>query len=98
SAVVESPRSALPWGRLGMVLVAHDRTAEANQCFAQAEQLDPREPRWPYFQGVALSLGAPEEALPKLQRAVELCGDAAEAPRRRLAELLLLQGRAEEAE
>jgi tetratricopeptide (TPR) repeat protein len=80
-----------------MVLAAHEFMAEANECFAQAERLDPREPRWPYYQGVALTLGSPEAALPKLQRAVELWGEGSEAPRLRLAEVLLGQGHLDEA-
>jgi tetratricopeptide (TPR) repeat protein len=97
-AVVGSPRSARAWGELGMVLAAHDLTGEANRCFTQAERLDPREPRWPYHQAVALTLGAPDEALPKLRRAAELRGTADEVVRLRLAELLLLQGHLDEAE
>ncbi len=98
AAALAAPRSASAWGRLGMVLAAHDFTAEANVCFTQAETLDPREPRWPYYQGVALARGDPEAALPKLQQAVALCGDTPEAPRQRLAELLLGQGYFDEAE
>src|SRR5579859_5972390 len=48
-AVLHAPRSASAWGRLGMVLRAHDFGEEANTCFAHAEQLDPNEPRWPYL-------------------------------------------------
>src|SRR5207245_1393041 len=46
AAVLQAPRSAAAWGRLGMVLVVHDFHAEANRCFAQAERLDGRDPRW----------------------------------------------------
>jgi tetratricopeptide (TPR) repeat protein len=95
--VRESPRSADAWGRLGTVLAAHNFEAAALACLAQAERLDPEEPRWPYYQGVALSLGDPEAALPKLRRAVELCGDAPAAPRLVLAEVLLGQGHLDEA-
>src|SRR5437868_5647204 len=66
TAVLQASRSARAWGQLGMVLAAHQFTAEANACFAQAERLNPKEPRWPYYQGVALSLGDPEAAIPKL--------------------------------
>lgn len=97
AAVTKEPRSAAAWGRLGMVLAAHERTGEANRSFAQAERLDPTEPRWPYHQGVALTLGAPEEALPKLRRAAERCSPENEAVFLRLAELLLLQGHLDEA-
>jgi tetratricopeptide (TPR) repeat protein len=75
-----------------MVLLAHDFFCEANQCLSQAERLDSQEPRWPYYQGLTLSLGDPDAAIPKLQRAADLCGDTADAPQLRLAELLLGQG------
>jgi tetratricopeptide (TPR) repeat protein len=92
-AVHRSPRSAATWGRLGMVLLAHDFLSEATVCLSQAERLDRREPRWPYYQGVALSLGNPDAAIPRLERAVALCGDTPDGPRLRLAEFLLDQGR-----
>src|SRR5947209_2071851 len=73
--VRDSPRSADAWGLLGMVLVANDFRAPALVCLAEAERFAPQEPRWPYYQGVALYLGDPDAALPKLRRAVELRGD-----------------------
>jgi tetratricopeptide (TPR) repeat protein len=96
--VQQSPRSAAAWGKLGMVLAAHDFRAEANRCFAQAERLDPQELRWPYFQGITLSQGNPEAALAKFRRAVELAGDGFAECRLRLAEVLLAQGLFDEAE
>ena len=92
ASVRQSPRSAAAWGRLGMVLVVHDFHAEANYCFAQAERLDPRDPHWPYYQGITLFLGDPQAAIPKLRRAVALCGDQPDVPRLRLAETLFAQG------
>ena len=50
-----APRSGLAWGGLGMVLQAHEFTAEARFCFEQAERFDPAEARWPYL--LALLLG-----------------------------------------
>jgi superkiller protein 3 len=98
AAVSDSARSAPAWGRLGMVLLTHDFTAEAKVCFAQAEKLDPSEPRWPYHQGIALLEDDPETAILKLQRAVDLCGDTAIASRACLADTLLGQDRLDEAE
>jgi tetratricopeptide (TPR) repeat protein len=97
-AVRRAPRSADAWGRLGMVLAAHSFYAESVTCFAEAEGLDPEEPRWPYLRGAILTLGDPAAALAPLRRAVRLseAGDA--APRLRLAEVLLGQGRFREAE
>jgi tetratricopeptide (TPR) repeat protein len=96
-AVQQSPRSAATWGRLGMILLAHEFLGEANVCLSRAERLDPEEPRWPYYQGIALFLGDPAAAIPKLERAADLCGGTPDAPRLRLAESLLGQGRTVEA-
>jgi tetratricopeptide (TPR) repeat protein len=96
-AVREQPDSAAAWGKLGMVLRVHDFRVEANRCFAQAEALDPHEPRWPYLQGRSLLLGEPDKALPYLERAAALCKDET-APLLKLAETLLAQNRLAEAE
>ena len=69
--VLKAPRSAAAWGRLGMLLRAHDYGAEANVCFARAEQLDAKDPRWPYLHGHTLLSGHPREALPLLEVALE---------------------------
>jgi tetratricopeptide (TPR) repeat protein len=98
TAVGEAPRSAEAWGRLGKVLLAHGFSDQAMICFDQAERLDPREPRWPLHQGTTLSQGDPDAAIPKLRRAAELCGNVSDAPRLRLADVLLGQGRLREAE
>jgi tetratricopeptide (TPR) repeat protein len=49
--VLRHPRSADRWGVLGEVFIANEMDTEALVCFAQAERLDPSNPRWPYFQG-----------------------------------------------
>jgi tetratricopeptide (TPR) repeat protein len=98
AAVIQSPHAAERWGRLGMILKAHGFSAEANTCFVQAGRLDPREPRWIYHQAVELAERDPETAIPRLQKAIQLCGGDPEAPRLRLGELLLRQGRFDEAE
>src|SRR5207244_3018451 len=90
-------RSASAWGHLGKVLAAHEFIVEGDICFRQAEQLDPSQPRWPYYQAITLSLGNPEAAIPKLQRTVELCDCEPDRPRLRLAELLVGQGRLDDA-
>jgi tetratricopeptide (TPR) repeat protein len=97
--VLDNPRSAPAWGKLGEVLTAFHYWKEGIVCFAQAEQLDPNEPRWPYHQGVLqLLLYNPNDAIPRLRRAVELCGNSNLAARLRLSEGLLSLGRLEEAE
>jgi tetratricopeptide (TPR) repeat protein len=98
AAVSRSPRSAAAWGKLGQVLLANDFLPESVSCLSQAERLDPREPRWPYLQGTLLLFSDVDAALAKLRRAAELGGDRVPATRLKLAEVLLGQGRLDEAE
>jgi tetratricopeptide (TPR) repeat protein len=99
--VLREPRSAHSWGELGEVFLANDLEAESGPCFAEAERLDPGNPRWPYFQaGTLLNQGDREAALPYLQRTVERCSDkddGAAAVRLLLAETLMILGRFDEA-
>jgi tetratricopeptide (TPR) repeat protein len=98
AALRKSRRSGKAWGRLGCLLFVHQLPEQAIVCLAQAERLEPENPRWPYFHGVLLETEKPDPAIAKLRRAVELCGDVPDAPRLRLAELLLRQGFVGEAE
>jgi tetratricopeptide (TPR) repeat protein len=99
---LKEPASAEAWGDLGKVFLANELQDEANVCFAQAERLDARNPRWPYFQGGTWqSRGDYAAALPFLRRAADLCAGAEAdnvVPRLLLAETLLTLGRADEAE
>ncbi|HJZ93163.1 MAG TPA: tetratricopeptide repeat protein [Gemmataceae bacterium] len=97
SRVRESPRSGRAWGRLGMAFQSHMFDAEALSCFEQAAGLEPDNPRWPYFRGVIRMAHDPPAALADLQRAVELCRDATDGPRLRLAELYLRLGQPDDA-
>jgi tetratricopeptide (TPR) repeat protein len=95
--VIDEPASARTWGRLGMLLRAHDFGAEANRCFAEAERLDAHDPRWPYLHGLTLVLTEPGTAIPFLDRAARRSDDSPGC-RLRLAEVLLEQGRLDEAQ
>lgn len=99
AAVQATPRSAGAWGRLGMTLHVHDFFPEAERCYAQAGRLDPHDARWPYLQAVTLlhDKADPGPALGCLERAAALSGNVP-APRLRLGEALLEQGRLDEAE
>jgi tetratricopeptide (TPR) repeat protein len=90
--------SGKAWGQLGMVLSAHGLSHEAGTCYAQAERLDPTEPRWPYYQAVGLLPTDPDAAIACLERAVERSRASVLISRLRLAEALLERGRIAEAE
>ena len=94
----QAPYSAPCWGDLGKLLRAALLVSDAAACYAQAERLDPGNPRWPYLQGEALRLSDGRAALAPLQRAAVLAGDREAAPHLRLAEVLLALGRDDEAE
>jgi tetratricopeptide (TPR) repeat protein len=93
-----SPRSGKAWGRLGVVLQAHDLEPEARHCFAQAERFDRNEPRWPYLHGLLLRQVDVDRALARWQRAAVLCPDQPGEPHLRLAQALFQAGRFDEAE
>jgi tetratricopeptide (TPR) repeat protein len=80
-----------------MTLLANEFAAEARHAFARAEALDPNEVRWPYFQGLILSWSDSEAAVEEFLRAVQLDQSGTDAVSLRLADLLLEQGRYEEA-
>jgi tetratricopeptide (TPR) repeat protein len=90
------PWSAERWGRLGMLLLAHDQHRDALVCLARAEEYDPTDVRWPYYQGLIFILDNPEASLPCFQRAAARSADF--APRQRLAEQLLREDRLDDAE
>ncbi|MGI8605460.1 MAG: tetratricopeptide repeat protein [Verrucomicrobiales bacterium] len=93
-----SPESAAGWGKLAMILTAHEIAPEAAEvCYRRAAELDPRDVRWRYHLGMALSAGSPERAIPELERAAAVGGDIHSEVRFDLAELLLQQGRLDEA-
>jgi tetratricopeptide (TPR) repeat protein len=99
--VVERPRSAGTWGRLGLVTLAQQFDREADVCFAEAARLDPADPRWAYARGYIATKRQPEAALPLLRQASANAGAFPEyqaAINLRLAELLLERGDLDEAE
>jgi tetratricopeptide (TPR) repeat protein len=68
--VLEHPRSADAWGRLGMVLLAQLFDIDADRCFAEAARLDPDDARWPYARGLLALKRHPDNALPFLRKAI----------------------------
>lgn len=91
-AVAESPRDAAAWGKLGMVLRAHDFDRDCVAAFRTAAALDPGDYRWPYLDGLTRVLHDPDAGLERLLRAAELAPADRPNPRLRAAEALLERG------
>ncbi len=98
SEVRARPRSDPAWGKLGLILQAHELFDEARLSFGHAERLAPREARWACFHGLLLARKSPGDAIGKLSHAADLKGDRAGAIRLHLAQILLEAGRIDEAE
>ena len=97
AATGREPDSAASWGRLGMVLQAHQFDEEAESAYIEASRLAPTEFRWVYLRGVLSDAHDPAAAVSLYRRAVEI--DSAYAPARvRLAAALEKVGSAAEAD
>ena len=97
AAVALEPKSAAIWGRLGQILQIHNFLPDSLRAYAEASRLDPSSAEWPYLRATVLLVGPrPADAIADLERAAER-GGLDEIPRLRLAELLIGQGRFEEA-
>jgi tetratricopeptide (TPR) repeat protein len=98
--ILNQPRSAQAWGNLGMLLLANGFGEDSRACFAQAAQLDSKDPRWPYLQGLAQQAIEPDSALPLFQEAAERVGvegPGAGVVRWRYAEALMRKGERQKA-
>ena len=96
--VRRTPRVGASWGRLGMILQAHEFTAEAQDCFKHAQRFAPAEARWLYLHALLLSEEDAAGALVRMRRAVDLAPASTDAPQLRLAQWLFENGRLDEAE
>lgn len=99
-AVVDTPRSAEAWGRLGQRFQAADLPNPALSCYAQARALAPRDQRWWHLTGILQLLNQPDQGLKSLERAVDAATNesAASISRLVLAKGLLELARNAEAE
>jgi tetratricopeptide (TPR) repeat protein len=94
----EAPSSADAWGNYGMLLAAHQFTAEAVQAYAKANELAPGDWRWPYLKFVALEHTDPPESLAALRESARLGRADDDQPALELAGVLLDSGQPDEAE
>jgi tetratricopeptide (TPR) repeat protein len=97
--VLREPHSAEAWGKLGMVLSSNNFNAPALECFAQAERLDPLDPRWPYIRGNSLFESEPKEGIALLEKALKAAKsqDDRATIHFRLARMLIENGQLDEA-
>ena len=102
AGVLQEPYSAGAWGRLGMMLLAHLFSEDADRCFAEAARLDPSDARWPYARALIALKRDPDNAVPLLRQAAKGAADAwpddPSAVPLQLAEALLERGQLDEAE
>jgi tetratricopeptide (TPR) repeat protein len=69
----DSPRQGTAWAELGLVYASERLKSLALECFAVAERLEPKQPKWPYRSGVTLAqIGSFEEAARAFQRSLAL--------------------------
>lgn len=95
--VGRKPKSGVAWGRLGMVLLAHNFEEPAGICFMAAHELDSTSSRWPYYAGVTLAISDPQQALVHFATSAKLAPEEP-WPKFRQAELLMDFQRLDEAE
>jgi tetratricopeptide (TPR) repeat protein len=94
---VDEAPTATSFGACGQAYLVYDLVDPAAACLRNAERLDPREPRWPYYLGrVAAARGELAVAAEAFERARALA-PAAPAPLLRLAETALARGNTAEA-
>lgn len=98
--VIAKPHDPAVWGQLGQTLLANGILDPARECFDEAANLAPQDPRWPYLGGVSLLLHDPVAAIPLWQRAAECPGNDERAltAQLRWGEILLANDRQNEAE
>jgi tetratricopeptide (TPR) repeat protein len=99
-AIRRSPWSDAARARLAMLLHVHRLEADAAVYYAQAEGLNPAEPRWPYLHAFVVA-DDPPAAVELLRRAARLVEGGAgnpDAPLLKLADVCLEQELLEEAE
>ncbi|MFK7776992.1 MAG: tetratricopeptide repeat protein [Gimesia sp.] len=86
--VRNNPYSDQTWGRLAMILAAHQFHEEANRCFQIAEQLNSNEFLWPYLQGHLATVQDQTAAIQHFERCTQLHPNSV-LSHLRLGELLL---------
>jgi tetratricopeptide (TPR) repeat protein len=96
--VNSSPTSAQKWGELGVTYWVNELSQPGRECFKKAQELDPNEGKWLYFNGLTYLPGKIESAIPLIAGAADLLDSQTYAPRLRLANILSEDGQTDQAE
>jgi tetratricopeptide (TPR) repeat protein len=97
-AVVNAPKSAIAWGKLGEAFHAAEFHTQARSCYSNAAALDASSFRWPYLLGLLELQDNPDHAIIRLNEATRLAAGKTDGPRFQLARALVERGRYAEAE
>ena len=97
SARMAEPQAEHPALHQHAVYPGHGLAEVALGFLARAMRLDPQDSRWAYLLAQIAVVRNPDEGIPELEHAAELAGSLP-APRLKLGEVLLEQGRLDEAE
>ncbi len=77
-SVAQDPRDGLRWGRFAMVCEANGLSGAAAGAYANAANLQPSEPKWPFHLAVVEArLGRIDDAIRDMRRSIELKADFA---------------------
>ena len=70
--LVESPKDATAWGKLGNIYFVHGWEVEAAACYRKAVKIAPNEFRWLYYLGMTTYKTDPRVAVQALAEAIKL--------------------------
>ena len=71
-ALIDAPKDATAWGRLGNIYFVHGWESEASQCYRSAVEIAPNEFRWLYYLGLTTYKVNPQAAAQTLAQAIKL--------------------------
>ncbi len=95
--VIAAPLSAQSWGELGIIYWVNEMDQPGRECLKKAEELEPKEGKWIYFQGLTFLPEDINNAIPLIEKAADLLDKESYAPRLRLANILSEDGQMNEA-
>ncbi len=71
-AVLDAPSDGAAWGELGLAFDAHEGSAQAQACYAEARRLAPRDGRWAYYLAKGAAAAQAPDAVAKFREVLAL--------------------------